>query len=1075
MIQETLQGSFNRERFVFLIKNVLNHVEEAPFTYKGNYIFDDFADSIRTVDRIGKFKDQEDKLVDILIVHLRKETSLERARTKQRNFVAKYLKGSRGGVLKDAALVAFVSPDGDDWRFSLVKMEYKFNENGKVEEEFTPARRYSFLVGKKENSHTAQSRLLPLLLNDEVNPTLHDLENVFSVEQVTKEFFEKYRDLFLRLKESLDDVVKKDAKVRADLEHKNIETVDFAKKLLGQIVFLYFLQKKGWFGVQRGDDWGLGSKHFLREIFDKKHGDYKNFFNDILEPLFYEALAVERSGDYYSPFNCRIPFLNGGLFDPINDYDWWDTDILLPEDLFSNDRQTKEGDVGDGILDIFDRYNFTVKEDEPLEKEVAVDPEMLGKVFENLLEVKDRKSKGTYYTPREIVHYMCQESLTNYVVTELDGKVSEEEIGTLIEYGESVVEHDSRVISEGRETKTYAFKLPSSVRKNAKLIDEALASIRVCDPAVGSGAFPVGMMNEIVRARNALTTYIGVNGKRSPYHFKRQAIQNCLYGVDIDPGAIEITKLRLWLSLIVDEEEREKIQPLPNLDYKIVHGNSLLSVEKNLLNLQLFNELEELKPLYFNETSARKKQKYKKQIDTLINQMTSGHEEFDFEVFFSEVFHEKKGFDVVIANPPYVEHKKLAEISKELKKFKTYSGRADLYVYFYEIALNIMKEHGLLCFISSNKFTRTSYGEKLREYLCKQNILDIIDFSDIHIFDALVATLVILLKKEEPSGLSTYLSSNDEMSLYTSLKEYVEFKGVQVPASTFNKDMWIFEDPKKIELKTKIDNISTKLINIQGVSISRGITTGLNEAFIIDSEQRSELINVDPNSMELIKPLLQGRNIKRWAYQPMERWLIVVKHHFHSQLNKYPAIHKHLLRYELALKKRGQCRINQHHWLELDNNPGDSYLSKFSQEKIIWGLTANSWAFALDKEGYFLPSNGYVLTSNSLDLKFLLGVLNSRLSQYYFGFIGIMTAGGAFTLKHETIGNMPIKEVPPIEQKPIVELVDEITDITKDEGYLNNSSKMAKLLNYEKQINELVYKIYGLNDEDIKIIEEHGN
>jgi hypothetical protein len=338
----------------------------------------------------------------------------------QRNFVAWYLNGSRGGVLKDAALVAFVSPTEQDWRFSFVKMEYKLAETLKgikAKEEFTPARRYSFLVGKNETSHTAQARLVPILLDDEHNPTLKQLEEAFGIEKVTKEFFEKYRELFLKLKESLDEIVKRDQKVKADFEAKKVETVDFAKKLLGQIVFLYFLQKKGWFGVKRGQPWGSGSKHFLRELFEKKHSDYKNFFNEILEPLFYEALRLERPGDYYSRFDCRIPFLNGGLFDPINNYDWVDTDILLPNELFSNNEKTKQGDTGTGILDIFDRYNFTVKEDEPLEKEVAIDPEMLGKVFENLLEVKDRKSKGTYYTPREIVHYMCQQSLINYLDT----------------------------------------------------------------------------------------------------------------------------------------------------------------------------------------------------------------------------------------------------------------------------------------------------------------------------------------------------------------------------------------------------------------------------------------------------------------------------------------------------------------------------------------------------------------------------------------------------------------------------------------------------------------------------------
>lgn len=875
LVQETLQGSFKKERFVYLVKNVLNHVEEAPFTYKGNFIFDDFTDSIRLVERVGKYKGPDEKLIDILIVHLQKETSLERARTKQRNFVAKYLKGSRGGVLKDAALVAFVAPDGNDWRFSLVKMEYKFNEKGKVEEEFTPARRYSFLVGKNENSHTAQSRLLPVLLDDEVNPTLTELEDVFSIERVTKEFFEKYRDIFLRLKESLDGIVKKDAKVKADFKAKNIGTVDFAKKLLGQIVFLYFLQKKGWFGVKRGEEWGSGSKHFLRELFEKKHGDCKNFFNDILEPLFYEALRLERSGDYYSRFNCRIPFLNGGLFDPINDYDWWKTDILLPDDIFSNDRKTKEGDTGDGILDIFDRYNFTVKEDEPLEKEVAVDPEMLGKVFENLLEVKDRKSKGTYYTPREIVHYMCQESLANYLATELEGKASKEDIETLIKYGEVVVEHDSRVVNEGRETGRYAFKLPQSVRTHAKLIDEKLASIRVCDPAVGSGAFPVGMMNEIIRTRNALTAYIGKDGERTPYHFKRHAIQNCLYGVDIDPGAVEIAKLRLWLSLVVDEEERETIQPLPNLDYKIVQGNSLLSVEKNLFNAALFSKLEELKPLYFNETSASKKQEYRRQIDDLISQITNGHKDFDFEVYFSEVFHDlpargvqagKKGFDVVIANPPYLEARS-PEFSDRMKEEaqrgantrwgvdSEYITRgADLLIYFLELGVYLLANKGTSVFITQNSWLDTDYGKKFQNFLLKHtNVKAIVD-SDFKYFDSKLGpninTVISLFvgKKADENNTTIFARYHenfgkvDRSILYdeaNSLPTKVELKKFKHEDPILRTLKWgtlLSSSNEALQIVSLIDKKGKRLNQLTGYNLSIGQGLNIQKSLIIEDK-----------------------------------------------------------------------------------------------------------------------------------------------------------------------------------------------------------------------------------------------
>lgn len=691
LVRKTLQNRFDKGQFIYFAKNLLNTIDESKAFHARGYVHEKYKNHVKTYERIGTYTDPEENKTDILVVYLQKETSIDRARTALRNFVGDYLKERDE---KDAGLVAFVSPSQKDWRFSLVKMEYKITETPsgriKAREEFTPARRYSFLVGVEETSHTAQSRLVPILEDDAHNPTLKQIEEAFSIEKVTREFFEKYRERYITVKEALDEIVKKDKAIQSDFADKNIDTVDFAKKLLGQIVFLYFLQKKGWFGVKKNEEWGSGSKNFLRELFDKKHSNYKNFFNDILEPLFYEALRNDRSHEdhYFSYFNCKIPFLNGGLFDPLNGYDWRGTDIELPNELFSNTYKTKEGDIGNGILDIFDRYNFTVKEDEPLEKEVAVDPEMLGKVFENLLEVKDRKSKGTYYTPREIVHYMCQESLTNYLATELEGKVTKEDIEALIKYGETVVEHEAEVESRGKETKTYSYKLPKSVRDNAKLIDDNLNIIRICDPAVGSGAFPVGMMNEIIRTKNALTPYLSLRGaeatkqSRKPYYFKRHAIQNCLYGVDIDPGAVEIAKLRLWLSLIVDEEDIEQIKPLPNLDYKIVQGNSLLNVEKNLFNQQLFNRLEELKPLYFNETSASKKQEYKKQIDELISQITNGHKDFDFEVYFSEVFHEKKGFDIVIGNPPYVKEDTNKNAFDGLRNTECYQGKMDLWYLF---------------------------------------------------------------------------------------------------------------------------------------------------------------------------------------------------------------------------------------------------------------------------------------------------------------------------------------------------------------------------------------------------------
>ena len=232
LVKNTLQSSFNKEQFVHLIKNTLNEFEEKTFTYRGNTIPKAFQESIKTLERLGQYKDSGDNILDILIVQLKRESALERARSKQRNFISWYLK-SRGDVLKDGALVAFVSPNQEDWRFSFIQMEYKFDEEKKkIKEEWTPARRYSFLVGENENSHTAQSCLLPLLQDDKTKPTIKDLGNAFSVETVTKEFYEKYHLLFKKLTKELESLLEKDQKIEKDFKHKKINPSDFSKKLI---------------------------------------------------------------------------------------------------------------------------------------------------------------------------------------------------------------------------------------------------------------------------------------------------------------------------------------------------------------------------------------------------------------------------------------------------------------------------------------------------------------------------------------------------------------------------------------------------------------------------------------------------------------------------------------------------------------------------------------------------------------------------------------------------------------------------------------------------------------------------
>ena len=740
-----------------------------------------FKDSVSSYGRIGKYKDPNGKEIEALWVNLKKCDNITKARTLQRNFIAWYLNGGRGGSLRDAAVVAFYNEENpSDWRFSFVKLDTSFKDS-KVNMDFTPPKRYSFLVGENEPNHTAKSRLVSLL--EKNNPSVDEIEAAFNIENVSKEFFTHYKELFLVLLENLQEMRKKDPIL--DLEIVDIKNADFCKKLLGQLVFLYFIQKKGWLGVAKNNSWGKGDKAFLRHTFERAIKEGKNFFNDYLEPLFYNALANgERDDNWFELLECRIPFLNGGLFEPI--YDWVNTDIVFDNSIFSNDKQSSEGDKGTGILDVFDRYNFTVKEDEPLEKEVAVDPEMLGKVFENLLEVDDRKSKGAFYTPREIVHYMCQESLINYLCNKLDAVDSDSDkfeipetqktfdideqqslkspllksdIASFIRNSDKIVHTGFEI--KGKEQKVWQ-KEVSALKPFAKDLDSALENIKICDPAIGSGAFPVGMLNEIVKARRALVEggFLREAQKRTIYEYKRQAIQNSIYGVDIESGAIDIAKLRLWLSLVVDEDDFQNIKPLPNLDYKIVCGNSLLKMPSQLSfeTQPLIKEFEELKPKFFDASQKSEKRDLKRRIDVILKKLLKG-DVFDFTIFFSEVFDSNGGFDVIIGNPPYVSNKKTSDEEKQ-KYVKLYGISDDLYNYFFIKGIDMLKRKGILAFITSDTYLTINSKKNLRILFQQNKIYELIKTSNVF-ENVMVSPAILILQKENTTGRDyTFLYKN---------------------------------------------------------------------------------------------------------------------------------------------------------------------------------------------------------------------------------------------------------------------------------------------------------------------------
>ena len=869
-IEDIFKSDYSQDNYIAVIREVFDGVNiQSVITFRKEY--SNFSSHIEGCSYIGLYESPDNKKIAIFSVQLKTNSYVENSRSTQRSYVRKLIDAGNC----DAAIVAFYTESESRWRLSFVRLDYEMKfDNGKfkTEEKLTPAKRYSFLLGKDEPCHTAIERFRLFITDNNYHPTLDEIEEAFSVEKVTKEFFELYCEKFYQLQEYLDG----DEDFVAESQRCGFTSEQFAKKLMGQIVFLYFLQKKGWLGVNvwtrtltekeynnvfytrgaqgriikehlpkiyikqedgnyrfnskaldlltddeetlianhmpRKNTWGSGSQRFLRTIFDWSKKDKGTFFNDYLEPLFYDALNRNRHNtfDYCVALHCRVPFLSGGLFEPIDRYDWKATNFDIPDEIFSN---IVDGDErkADGILDIFDRYNFTISEDEPMEREVAIDPEMLGKVFENLLEVKDRKSKGAFYTPREIVHYMCQESLINYLVRKTGLK--EQDVRDFILYGDFMKDEDTskerREGNGGMFISEDIFKIDSAgkvVVNRLKEIDEALATVRVADPAVGSGAFPLGMVNEIVKARQNITAYITIGMKavdkryvyineRSTYQLKYNAIRNSIYAVDIEPSAVDIAQLRLWLSLVIDDEINPNAQteldghknplPLPNLECNILCGNSLIDEFKGtrlipasdvlgtddgdgMLSLTDYSSkayvdkyLSAQKELFVCDDPNKKHEL----LDTielckaeLIRKQLEGKTSEDIQEFnevyqlrskpfilwqldFARVFRENGGFDIVIGNPPYVGESGHKDIFRPIastefgKRF--YIGKMDLFYFFFHKGLDILNTDGDIALITTNYYPTATGAKKLRkDFKDRTQMRALINFNEVRVFES---------------------------------------------------------------------------------------------------------------------------------------------------------------------------------------------------------------------------------------------------------------------------------------------------------------------------------------------------
>ncbi len=958
--------------------------------------------------------------------------------------------------LLDGAIASFYHPKSNAWRLSFVGFEY---DEGKAN--VTNLKRYTYVLGEDIPHKTAFQQLKKIKY-----PTFEELEEAFGVEKVSQEFYEKYKKLF----EMLNEYITNSGEYNYfDLKEENLHS--FTKKLLGRIAFLYFLQKKGWLGIDRDKEWGDGNKNFLFEAFKSKL--YPDFFEDFLKKVFFEALNQKRDGDFFELTNNRIPFLNGGLFekDRFDDIKYLHLENKLFEKIFRT----------------FNEYNFTIIEDSPDDKEVAIDPEMMGRVFENLLEENYRKGHGAFYTPREIVHYMCQQSIVNYLATYFPNR---EKINDL-------------VVNKITDDEYFL--------QHKKGLKEQLLKIKIIDPAIGSGAFPMGMLHEIV---TVLLHLDKTQSSNEIAKLKRSVIENSIYGVDIDASAVEVAKLRFWLSLVVDEETPT---PLPNLYYKIMVGNSLLEsingfdpLSKDVTTLfdeseDKIEQVQKLLHAFYNTNEHGKKIALKNNIEESIDEILQKKladqeaiiksqtenihlfnglskkqlaiieeaqetraiiekvkkrpttELFFYKIYFSEVL-AQGGFDVVIGNPPYIRQEKIKAlkprlekelcynpVSQKSEKYKCFNGTADIYIYFFEKGFKLLRENGVLSFITSNKYTRAKYGEKFRKFILQNaQIVEYIDFNGVRVFEsATVDTSILSFKKANvEDNKLLYCDVDKSYKKGEDLAQFVAKEGFEYSQEDLSADGFSFANPKELAIKDKIEKIGIPLFQWK-VDYYRGITTGYNEAFIIDGEKKDRLIVEDAKSAEIIKPLLRGKDIKKYSYEFADKWLINAHNNPPIDINDYPAIKKHLDIYYDKLAKRGDKGKTPY------NLRNCTYLNEFEKDKILFSKASKEQAFTYTDKMFFMQNTSYLMTGDNL--KYILAILNSRMSNSMFSkFYEGGGISGEVTL--QAIEKLPIPVILEEKQQIFETLVDFILKLKKE--------KKIQSVFFEKVIDIMVYELY---------------
>lgn len=952
-------------------------------------------------------------------------------------------------------------------------------------------------------------------------------QKAFSVERATKKFYQEYTIVRDRVAQALKE---------ANTQHPVVSMISkdearaWATRQLGRTLFMWFLQSKRWLGY----DWQPSeSSKYLTTLWSKRE-QAGGYYGGILLPLFFKALARRNPGQEVRDILGYTPYLNGGLFrrNHLEDRIEEGGRVTLPDELFDPKDEMS-------VLGLLSRYRFTTRESTPDDQSVDPDPELLGRVFENLYQGDERHDTGTYYTPREIVQFMCRQVLDGYLC---DTAGVHQELLDWIRKQVTEPDEDKHLLSPNDE----------------EALVNALEGVRVCDPAVGSGAFLLGMMQEIVQLRRGILHtkkhYIEPEEEDTMVAaWKRRAITWSLYGVDINPEAVEICQLRLWLSLVLDLTDPTKVEPLPNLDFRIVAGDSLIDRVADItftaslprgvyqppleLGQRVGHEEQQidhwrrefeatqdnparLKELRDNiaraqmrivryhvdyeigkvqdevqmrsgagadkkkATKAQTRLEHLKKIKESLNPNAPYQKPFLWPVAFPEVL-SYGGFDIVLANPPYVRMEKI-ENADERIYHATFSqvkaARADILVYFYARALQILKVGGWLAFITSNKYMRVAYGQGLREYLVKQlELRRIIDFGDLPIFDAKgkqvasypavligrrngkteentlqIADLTypihsLLLKADKKVNPENVRWVLEDMQGVLSENEIIDY-----PQILLRRQGWILEDPILVRLFDRLMSQGISLSKFVQDRIYRGVVTGLNEAFVIDQRKCRDLSNEDPRSAELIKPWLRGQDIKRW--RPDWQGLYVVFACRGTNIDNYPAIREHLAWFREKLEKRATSHL--HPWFELQQ-PQEGIYHEFKEVKIVWGNLGIESRFALDETGTYIGAPANMLIP---PVSWLLTIMNSSLLNFIYPKLTVSRGGSFQEFKIGYISPSPIFVPPKEVQTRMIELQNKLMN--------PDNLESSATVDIVSEIDELVFDVYKVGSTERALLKE---